>query len=106
MYLHFLQLHSFVPPKGTTAERPSDCGGTSGSIRFNTDTSNLEYFSGKMFGWSQFELVTPNLGGGTGSNTGFGVRGIFVGGYAPSQTDIIDFITISTLATFGLWCRS
>ena len=85
----------FVPPKGTTAERPSDC--EPGSIRFNTDTSNLEYFSGKMFGWSQFELVTPNLGGGTGSNTGFGTRGIFVGGYAPSQSNDIQFITISTL---------
>ena len=28
----------FVPPKGTTAERPSDC--EPGSIRFNTDTAN------------------------------------------------------------------
>ena len=85
----------FVPPKGTTAERPSDC--EPGSIRFNTDTANLEYFRGKTIGWSHFELVTPNLGGGTGSNTGFGVRGIFVGGYAPSQSLSIEFITISTL---------
>ena len=51
-----------------------------GSIRFNTDTANLEYFRGKTLGWSQFELVTPNLGGGTGSNTGLGVRGLFGGG--------------------------
>ena len=50
----------FVPPKGSTAERPSDC--EPGSIRFNTDTANLEYFRGKIFGWSQFELVTPDLG--------------------------------------------
>ena len=63
----------FVPPKGSTAERPSDC--EPGSIRFNTDTSNLEYFRGRTLGWSQFELVTPNLGGGTGSNTGLGARG-------------------------------
>ena len=68
----------FVPPKGTTAERPSDC--EPGSIRFNTDTSNLEYFRGKTIGWSQFELVNPNLGGGTGSNTGVGVRAVFGGG--------------------------
>ena len=60
----------FVPPKGSTAERPSDC--EPGSIRFNTDTANLEYFRGKTIGWSQFELVTSNLGGGTGSNTGLG----------------------------------
>ena len=51
-----------------------------GSIRFNTDTANLEYFRGKTIGWSQFELVNPNLGGGTGSNTGLGVRGLFGGG--------------------------
>ena len=84
----------FVPPKGTTAERPSDC--EPGSIRFNTDTANLEYFRGKTIGWSQFELINPNLGGGTGSNTGVGARGLFVGGYSPSHTATIEFITIST----------
>ena len=87
----------FVPPKGTTAERPSDC--ELGSIRFNTDTANLEYFRGKTLGWSQFELVTPNLGGGTGSNTGLGARGLFGGGLKCSSFKLmyIDFITISTL---------
>ena len=89
----------FVPPKGSTAERPSDC--EPGSIRFNTDTANLEYFRGKTIGWSQFELVTPNLGGGTGSNTGLGIRGLFAGGFisptGTARTNIIDFITISTL---------
>ena len=89
----------FVPPKGSTAERPSDC--EPGSIRFNTDTANLEYFRGKTLGWSQFELVTPNLGGGTGSNTGLGIRGLFAGGFisptGTARTNIIDFITISTL---------
>ena len=79
----------FVPPKGTTAERPSDC--EPGSIRFNTDTANLEYFRGKTLGWSQFELVNPNLGGGTGSNTGLGTRGVFGMRAEPSITDSIDF---------------
>jgi len=83
----------FVPPKGTTAERPSDC--EPGSIRFNTDTANLEYFRGKTLGWSQFELINPNLGGGTGSNTGLGTRGVFGPGEAP-HGDTIDFLTIST----------
>ena len=69
----------FVPPKGSTAERPSDC--EPGSIRFNTDTANLEYFRGNTLGWSHFELVTSNLGGGTGSNTGLGVRGFALGGH-------------------------
>ena len=84
----------FVPPKGSTAERPSDC--EPGSIRFNTDTANLEYFRGKTMGWSQFELVTPNLGGGTGSNLGLGTRGVKGGGANPG-TNVIEFITISTL---------
>ena len=87
----------FVPPKGTTKGRPSDC--EPGSIRFNTDTANLEYFRGKTLGWSQFELVNPNLGGGTGSNTGLGARGIFFSGYITGSdyTNTIDYVTISTL---------
>ena len=87
----------FVPPKGSTAERPSDC--EPGSIRFNTDTANLEYFRGKTLGWSQFELVNPNLGGGTGSNTGVGVRALYGGGVNTSnaKVNIVDFLTISTM---------
>ena len=87
----------FVPPKGTTAERPSDC--EPGSIRFNTDTANLEYFRGKTLGWSQFELINPNLGGGTGSNTGLGVRGLAMSSTdgGATQSDTIEFLTISTL---------
>ena len=87
----------FVPPRGDTAERPSDC--EPGSIRFNTDTANLEYFRGNTIGWSQFELVNPNLGGGTGSNTGLGTRLLLAGGRvsAPAFTDTIEFVTISTL---------
>ena len=83
----------FVPTRGNTVQRPSDC--EPGSIRFNTDTANLEYFRGKGMGWSQFELVNPNLGGGTGSNTGLGTRGVFGPGEAP-HGDTIDFLTIST----------
>ena len=86
----------FVPPKGTTAERPSDC--EPGSIRFNTDTANLEYYKGKTLGWRQFELVNPNLGGGTGSNTGVGTRAVFAGGGVfPAFINTISFLTISTL---------
>ena len=87
----------FVPPKGSTAESPEDC--EPGSIRFNTDTANLEYFRGKTLGWSQFELINPNLGGGTGSNTGLGTRLLLAGGRisAPAFTDTIEFVTISTL---------
>ena len=84
-----------VPPVGTTAERPENPQG--GELRFNTDTASLEYYRGKTIGWSQFELVTPDLGGGTGSNTGLGARGIWMGGYSPSGVYDIEYITISTL---------
>ena len=85
----------FVPPKGTTAERPLDC--EPGSIRFNTDTSNLEYFRGKTIGWSQFELINPNLGGDT---EGVGVRGIVFGGGTPSAVDTIDYHNLSSTGTW------
>ena len=86
----------FVPTRGTTAQRPSDHVEV-GSLRYNTDTKNLEYYRGHTVGWSQFELIDPDLGGGTGSNTGLGARALFTGGQAPGNTDAIDFITISTL---------
>ena len=85
----------FVPTKGTTAQRPSDHVEV-GSIRFNTDTSNLEFYRGDTIGWSQFELIDPDLGGGTGSNTGLGTRALFGGGHSPGYVDTIDFVTIST----------
>jgi len=86
----------FVPPKGTTAERPSNC--PPGSIRFNTDSSKLEYFDSLQ--WLEMEAFNNELGGGTGSNTGTGARGLFGGGYSTSPhptMNTIDYITISTL---------
>ena len=85
----------FVPTKGTTAQRPSDHVEV-GSLRYNTDTKNLEYFRGNTIGWSQFDLINPNLGGGTGSNTGLGTRMLAGGGDTPSYLNQIDFLTIST----------
>ena len=93
--------HFFVPPSGTTAERPEDC--EPGSFRFNTDSAKLEYFRGNNIGWVEIEAEPSSdvLGGGTGSNTGLGHRGVLAGGYpgpSPgSYVDLIDFITISTL---------
>jgi len=91
----FSGLNYFVPPKGTTAERPSDC--PPGSIRFNTDSAHLEYWDGLQ--WLEFEATNDELGGGTGSNTGLGTRGLFGGGSGnpTPRTDTIDQITISTL---------
>ena len=86
----------FVPTKGNTQQRPSDHVEV-GSIRFNTDTSNLEFYRGHTLGWSQFELIDPDLGGGTGSNTGLGTRVLQAGGNAPSNNNnTIQFFTLST----------
>ena len=87
--------HFFVPPSGTTAERPSDC--EPGSLRFNTDSAHLEYFKGDTIGWVEIEASTDELGGGTGSNLGFGTRGIVNLAYSPGIDNRIDFITIPTL---------
>jgi len=85
-----------VPPQGDTASRPSSC--PPGSLRFNTDSAHLEYYRGDTIGWVEIEAeLTEPLGGGTGSNTGLGVRGVFGMRAEPSITDSIDFITISTL---------
>ena len=88
-----------VPPSGTTAERPQNP--SPGTLRFNTDIGSLEYFKGDTLGWESIDRTTPNLGGGTGSNTGLGVRGFIGGGNGPTpaantMNNTIDFITIST----------
>ena len=83
----------FVPPSGSTAQRPSSPG--EGMIRFNTDSGHLEYYTGTH--WADVIVNNQELGGGTGSNTGTGTRGFQAGGYTPNRRDEIDYITISTL---------
>ena len=92
--------HFFVPPQGDTASRPSDC--EPGSFRFNTDSAKLEYFRGNTIGWTEIEAeLTEPLGGGTGSNTGLGVRGMIFNPSSPSGSpgfsNQIRFITVSTM---------
>jgi len=93
----FSGTHYFVPPVGNTAERPDNP--QKGALRFNTDTKHLEYYRGDTIGWSEIEASNHELGGGTGSNTGHGTRGLFIAGFIPSsnQQNIIDYVTISTL---------
>ena len=96
-----------VPPSGTTAERPQNPA--SGTLRFNTDIGTLEVYRGDAIGWESIQRrESQYLGGGTGSNTGVGVRGLFANGQvAPSTgtyTNHIEYLTISTLGngeTFG-----
>ena len=77
----------FVPPVGTTAERPENP--QEGDLRFNTDFASLEYFKGDTLNWTQIEMTSPDLNGGA--------RGVFCGGRTPSVVDNIDYITIPTL---------
>jgi len=94
----FSSPYFFVPPQGDTASRPQSC--PSGSFRFNTDSAKLEYYRGDTIGWVEIEAeLTEPLGGGTGSNTGLGTRGLFLNGFdaGGNQTNTIDYITISTL---------
>ena len=86
----------FVPPKGTTAQRPSNC--PPGSIRFNTDSAKLEYFDSLQ--WLEMEAFNVEIGISTnaaGTSGGLGTRGVFGGGYTPTTTNVIDFVTITTL---------
>ena len=92
----------FVPPVGSTAQRPDNP--QKGELRFNTDTKHLEYFRGNTIGWVEVEAeLTAPLGGGqdsggTGSNDGVGVRGLLGGGSPDNSNGInnIHFITISS----------
>ena len=67
-------------------EHPSLDKPTSGSIRFNTDSSKLEIYNGEA--WFEIDSTSPE------EQTG-GTRGLWGGG-GPSGTDRIDFVTIET----------
>ncbi len=92
----------FVPPVGTTAERPENP--EKGSMRFNTDTKNLEYFRGDTLGWVELEASYPGDSSpeGAGGYTGFIAGGNDPSPWTPNNT--IDYVTITTMgnsADFG-----
>jgi len=98
----FSSPHYFVPPSGSTAERPQSPG--EGMIRFNTDSGSLEYYRGTH--WENIIVNNNDLGGGlngigtTNSPQGTGTRAIFCngdnGGSPNGATNHIDYITIPT----------
>ena len=83
----------FVPPSGSTAERPQNPG--EGMIRFNTDSGHLEYYSGEL--WVDVIVNNQDLGDQNNSNSsgGTGTRGLRAGGN--STADVIEYFTIETL---------
>ena len=60
---------------------------TSGSIRFNTDSSKLEIYDGNA--WFEIDATSPELESG-------GTRGLVSGGYISANTNAINFVNIST----------
>ncbi len=87
----FTSPYYFVPPSGTTAERPSGDGLAPGMLRFNTDIGRLEVWRGDH--WATILGESPNLG----VSGALGARGLFGGGYnAPAISNVIEYITIST----------
>ena len=90
----------FVPPSGTTAERPQDC--EPGTLRFNTDIGSLEIFRGKTIGWESIQRRDNQyLGGGTGSAAGTGTRAVILGGRGNSSSNLVDMIDFFTINTLG-----
>ena len=81
----------FIPPTGTTAERPSGC--PPGSIRFNTDTAHLEYWNGLV--WLEFEASSVELGQGTTGDPGTGTRAIIHMGYHPANLNTINALNMA-----------
>ena len=76
----------FVPPSGSTAQRPSSPG--EGMIRFNTDSGHLEYYSGELW----VDVIVKE----TATNSG---RAFFAGGYVESgtpNTNAIEYVTIQS----------
>ena len=80
----------FVPPSGTTAERPEDC--EPGTLRFNTDIGNLEIFRGKNIGWESIERNEIHDG------TYPEARGFHIGARpGPGELNNIEFIRFTSL---------
>ena len=80
----------FVPPSGTTAERPQSCA--PGTLRFNTDIGTLEVFKGDLQGWAQIQRneihdgIYPEA------------RGFHVGARpGPGELNNIEFIRFASL---------
>ena len=93
----FSSPHYFVPPSGSTAQRPSNPG--EGMIRFNTDSGHLEYYTGTH--WADVIVNNNELGDQNNSNSsgGTGTRAVACGGAGSpaNKTASISYITVETL---------
>ena len=92
----FTSPYYFVPPSGSTAERPSSP--PPGMLRFNTDIGRLEVWRNDH--WATILGESPRLGdhnAGSGeSRGGTGTRGIIGARATPGFIDEIDYFTVAT----------
>jgi len=92
----FTSPYYFVPPSGTTAERPSSP--PPGMLRFNTDIGRLEVWRNDH--WATILGESPNLGDHNASSgesrSGTGTRGVIGARATPGFIDEIDYFTIAT----------
>ena len=72
-------------PSGTTSQRPAVP--TAGSFRYNTTLSALEFYDGTN--WRSVSLGEPIFPSSSSI-------GVFAGGFNPSLTSTIDYVTIET----------
>ena len=83
---------TFMPPVGGTADRPTDV--KPGMVYYNKDFKTIEFWDGNF--WKQVDNTTRSD------------RGIFAGGYSPTDTDI-SFVNVSTKGNavdFGVLTQS
>jgi len=99
----FTSPYYFVPPSGTTAQRPSDPA--PGMLRFNEDIGRLEVWRNDH--WATILGESPNLGNqnaAAGSSAaGTGARAVYGGGGPAPATTTIDYFSISSLGTAIAW---
>ena len=80
----------FVPPSGTTAERPESCA--AGTLRFNTDIGTLEIYKGDTIGWEQIQRNEINDGIYPEA------RGFHVGARpGPGELNTLEFVRFASL---------
>jgi len=91
----FTSPYYFVPPSGSTAERPSSP--PPGMLRFNTDIGRLEVWRNDH--WATILGESPNLGNQNVTNSagGTGTRGVFAGAYASGAH--MEYISVSNLGS-------
>ena len=83
---HLTVTDTFTLPSGDTNSRALKP--TAGSLRFNQDFATLEFYTGNN--WATVNSITEMQ-----NSPGNQDRGIFAGGYSPTDTDI-SFVNVST----------